>query len=271
MTEVNDRRLALEDALADAHNRFDRAREKLSTIEKHAEEEQNQRIEEMFRGWNPNRESYQLTLPSMRRSKGLGLPIMGRAAYEVAEAYEHIRAGLNYAVAGVARCQTGVLSRITQLAIADSAERFKEQAKRQLRGLTKEQVQFIEQFQPYYGNYTFQLLKELTNTTKHRSLESLEIHGAIEVVLAPRADAKRWPGHTMVLASSGEDVMYYKKDPSQRLLLLGRYELIPVTSALIDVSRFVVDQLLESVLSESELPNVRFECAEVVPGFWTGR
>ena len=97
----------------------------------------------------------------------------------ITEIVEHLRATLDYLVYEVALHDSGDVQRGTQFVISDSADDFNRQTNRRLKGLSRNSIHIVEQYQPYRFP-PLRWLRELSNTSKH---QHLHIVGAARGIL----------------------------------------------------------------------------------------
>ena len=102
-------------------------------------------------------------------------PLRLRASMLAGEILYNLRAALDYLVYVVATSDSGTPQNGTQFLIEDSQQGFTARSKRLLKGVSEEHVAIIRQFQPYKGCEWTGILRDLSNTDKHRELASVHV------------------------------------------------------------------------------------------------
>jgi len=84
-------------------------------------------------------------------------------------------AALDYLVYVLAAHDSGKFQSGTQFLIEDSQQSFTARSKRYLKGVSDEHAAIIRQFQPYKGCEWTGILRDLSNTDKHRELATVDV------------------------------------------------------------------------------------------------
>lgn len=91
----------------------------------------------------------------------------------VGETMYNLRAALDYLVFRQAIHDSGQEQQGTQFPIASTPEKFAEQQRRFLKGVSDKHVELIESFQPYHGDESAIWIREFSNLDKHRAIPLL--------------------------------------------------------------------------------------------------
>lgn len=155
----------LEDALA----RIEQAKENYISLTSEINEFLYNYVKGMVKGLDPETGDLVLQLRDSKDSNVRGKPVV-----LVSQILENLRTALDYMVFQLSVLNKSELNeREPQFVIADSESKFESQAKTCLRHLTDEQKDFVQQIQPYHGNWLLALLGEITAQVKHRRLLSI--------------------------------------------------------------------------------------------------
>ena len=88
----------------------------------------------------------------------------------VSDCIHNFRSALDYIIYELASADTGQVQPGTQFPIEDTAEGFKANRNRHLKGLTSYHVNVVESYQPYKGVDWTETLRDISNPDKHREL-----------------------------------------------------------------------------------------------------
>lgn len=133
----------------------------------------------------------------------------------------NLRAALDYLVYVLAENDSGSPQSGTQFLIEDTQQGFTARSKRYLKGVSDEHIAVLRQFQPYKGCEWTGILRDLSNTDKHRELATVHLDFSATGVRMltdyplngePDADGVPVP----------EDVSMYLKGPAFVVLPDGR-------------------------------------------------
>lgn len=116
-------------------------------------------------------------------SKAARLP-QGRIAIIAGEAIYNIRAALDYLVFALAWKDSGQEQEMTQFPIDHKPSVFREHRKSRLKGVSKQNQDKIEGYQPYRGCTWSPVLRDLSNPDKHKDLT---------LVLTEYEGSLKWP------------------------------------------------------------------------------
>lgn len=100
-------------------------------------------------------------------------PTPPRAARLIGEVVENLRSALDYLVYELACFDSKGIVDKTQFVITDSEENFRSN-KWHLNGLSGEHIAAIERLQPYRGCYWTKLIRDISNSDKHRQLTAIK-------------------------------------------------------------------------------------------------
>lgn len=208
--------LELEDAL----HRLNQAKADFESLASEINRFHYEYVKGMVRNLGPEGEAFTIQLRHPSDSY-----VRGRPAVLVAQIAENLRAALDYTVFQLSKLNNPTLNeRAPAFVIADSRQDFENNAKAGLRYLTTEQVSLIEQLQPYNGNLTMSLVRDVTNPAKHRHLLQMLDLTSLEVyldILDKQSDEYRdcfaYP------AGDGMHAIFARYKEQPRLRLLEKY------------------------------------------------
>ena len=116
----------------------------------------------------------------------------------------------------------------------DSRQDFEKNAKSGLRYLTTKQIDLIEQLQPYNGNLTLRLMRDITNPAKHRHLLQMLDLTSLKVSLDSLDNlSEQYRDCFVYPAGDGKDAIFARYKEQPRLQLLDRYNAFEVLSLMI--------------------------------------
>ena len=123
----------------------------------------------MIKGFNPTTGNFVLQLRHPKESI-----VSGRPKVLTVQIAEHLRSVLDYVVFELsAKNNPGLNKRQPQFVMADDRATFKKESKRRLRHLKDVERTFVEQLQPYHGNWILRVMRDPTGKSKHRRLLSV--------------------------------------------------------------------------------------------------
>ncbi|MDE3268448.1 MAG: hypothetical protein OYI31_08385 [Chloroflexota bacterium] len=187
-------------------------------------------VKGMVRNLGPEGEAFTVQLRHPNDSY-----VRGRPAVLVAQIAENLRAALDYSVFQLSKLNAPSLNeRAPAFVIADSRQDFENNAKAGLRYLTTEQVDLIEQLQPYNGNLTLSLVRDITNPAKHRHLLRMLDLTSLEVHLASLdKQSEEYRDWFVYPAGDGEHAIFARFKEQPRLQLLEQYNAFEVLGLMI--------------------------------------
>ena len=158
----------------------------------------------------------------------------------VAQIVENLRTSLDYVVYQLsAMNQPNLNEQVPQFVIADSKSSFDKQAKTRLRYLTPQQVDFIEQLQPFNDNPLLALLGEVSNQGKHRSLLSLRDMTGLEMHFAKLSERENYKDCFVYPLEEGQALFAW---PTEKLkfLLCEKYDAMSTLRSMIEHTADIV-------------------------------
>ena len=161
--------------------------------------------------------------------------IRGRPLVLVSQVVENLHFALDYMVFELSGLNVpGFDGRVPQFVIADSEAAFREQAKNRLRYLTKEQIGFLEQLQPYNGGEMLALLKDMAVQGKHRHLLSLQDSASWDIYFADMAKREEYRDCFVYPVEEGQAVFARPKGEPV-FLLLDKYDAVRILGVMIQL------------------------------------
>ena len=132
----------------------------------------------MIKGFNPTTGNFVLQLRHPKESI-----VSGRPKVLTVQIAEHLRSVLDYVVFELsAKNNPGLNKRQPQFVMADDRATFKKESKRRLRHLKDVERTFVEQLQPYHGNWILRVMRDPTGKSKHRRLLSVRDMTSLDIV-----------------------------------------------------------------------------------------
>ncbi len=117
-------------------------------------------------------------------------PIPDKCRLLVGDIVNNLRSALNYLIVQLAVLDSGSKTRELQFPIESSADQFKKNRKKILRGLNEKHVAVIEQLQPYSGCQWSQCLQRLSNFDKHEQLVIVAHDYSLNMMIGPQKENK---------------------------------------------------------------------------------
>ena len=191
----------------------------------------------MVKGFDPAEGAFTLQLRHPNESF-----VRGRPAVLVAQIAEGLRAALDYTVFQLSKLNESSLNeRASAFVIADSSQDFENNAKAKLRYLTSEQIVLIERLQPYNGNLTLSLVRDITNPAKHRHLLRMLDLSLTDVYL-DRLDKQsgEYRDCFVYSAGDGEHAIFARFRDQPRLTLLEKYSAFEVLGLMISQTETIL-------------------------------
>lgn len=169
--------------------------------------------------------------------------VLGKPSVLVSQIVEGLLCALDYLVFELSRLNAPDFNeRQPQFVIADSETAFKGQAKKHLQYLTTEQVDFIEQLQPYRGGAILGLLRDMANPSKHRHLLSFRNNTSWDIYFADMARRGEYQDAFVYPVEDGQ-AFFAKPKGTPLFLLLDKYDALRLLRGVIQA---VNDTLLAS-------------------------
>ena len=190
MSQNNQENCETPSELSDALARVGQAFEDLKDLSQEMDSFLYRHIGGMVKGLDRKTDSFVLQLRDPKE-----LYVKGRPRVLVVQILENLRSTLDYMVFHLSKLNHSSMNeRIPQFVIADSESNFESQANRCLKYLSDDQRRFIEQIQPYHGNYLLDLLGRTTGKTKHRHLLSIRDNTSFDIYLAEISKQDEYQG-----------------------------------------------------------------------------
>jgi len=159
--------------------------------------------------------------------------VQGTPKVLVGQIIEHLRAVLDYMVyeMSVANCPE-LDERKPQFVIAESSGQFRQQSGSGLKYLTPDQVDWLENMQPYRGNWLLQLINDLSRSSKHRHLISVRNATSLDIVYAESEKRNEFEGYFEYSHGNGSST-FAKPSKSANFVLLNKWDGMPALRFLI--------------------------------------
>ena len=166
--------------------------------------------------------------------------VKGQPKVLVAQVAENLRSALEYMVFELSTLNCPSLDEwIPQFPITKTREEFDNQAKGRLKYLSSDQIEFVEEQQPYNGNRMLSLLAEITNPSKHRRLASLRDDTDIGIYLAEITRKEEFPDHFVYPMERGM-AMFVGPMDEKSFILLNKYDAVPTLNNMIKTVTLIV-------------------------------
>lgn len=225
----------------DAFDRLDQAKTDLGSLVPALNEFERRLVQDMVRGPQPDGPDVTLRLPPPD-----GLRVTGRPMVLVAQIAEHSRSALDYAVAALSKTNhPDYDERATGFVIADSRPSFDQNAARGLKYLTAEQKSFIERVQPYNGNTTLGIMRDMTNTVKHRHLLWMLNTSPLEIISMDTENSAGEDGFIACVLDGTTILARHRQPP--RYAILGRYDALDLLGCIIECAEALVGAMQRSL------------------------
>lgn len=218
--------------LDDARNRLKQAKVNFESLKAAIDKFHYEYVGRMVGGFNPEEGAFTIyVLPPSESYVG------GESLVLVAQIAENVRAVLDYVVFQLSKQnEPNLTENVPAFVIADTKEAFVE-ARWRLRYLTAEQVELVEQLQPYNGNVALDLLKDVTNPAKHRYLLRVLDLTSGEVCLdsmdKQSSEYKDWFAYP---AGDGVSAIFARRTEQPRLRLLEDHDAFEVLGSMISLA-----------------------------------
>ena len=136
----------------------------------------------MLKGFDGETENYVIQFPNPRKF----IEVKGKPNVLIGQIVENLRSALDYMVFELSELNDLKLKPSTpEFVIAESESDFQGRARRRLKHLTDEQRGFVEQLQPYRGNWLLGLLAKMAGAIKHRRLLAIRDTTGFDIYFAP--------------------------------------------------------------------------------------
>ena len=242
--------------LEDALHRLNQAKEDLKSLESAINEFHYEYVKGMVKGFDPVKGAFTIQLRHPAESF-----VGGRPAVLVAQIAESLRAALDYTVFQLSKLnEPSLKERVPAFVIADSRQDFEKNTKAALRYLTAEQVDLIERLQPYQGNLTLNLLRDITNPAKHRYLLRMLDLSLTDVYL-DKSDKQSGEYRDCFVypAGDGEHAIFARFRGQPRLTLLEKYKAFEVLGLMISQTETIIWTFSHCFCpNHGHLPNFNF-------------
>ena len=151
---------------------------------------------------------------------------------------ENLRSALDYIVYWMSeRNDPNLNKRLPAFVIADDSASFQGASGSGLRYLTQEQKDIVEGLQPYLGHVYLRLVRDASNSSKHRGLLTLRNSISSEVVLDSTANAGKYKDYWRFPQSNGATV--YVKRNYHDVVFLEVYDAVAALKYMIEGTRAV--------------------------------
>ena len=223
--------------LEDALHRLNQGKADFESLELEINKFHYEYVKGMVKGHDPAREAFTIRLRDPKENF-----VKGRPAVLVAQIAENLRAALDYTVFQLSKLNEPSLNeRAPAFVIADSRQDFENNAKAGLRYLTTEQVNLIEQMQPYNGNVTLSLVRDVTNPAKHRHLLQMLDLTSLDVYLDSfDKQSGEYRECFAYPAGDGKHAIFARYREQPRLRLLEKYNAFEVLGLMISQTETIL-------------------------------
>ena len=154
--------------------------------------------------------------------------VKGRPRVLVSQIVENLRTALDYMIFQLSVLnEPDLKERLPQFVIAESESDFERQATTRLSYLTDEQMSFVERIQPYHGNSMLALLRDMTNTGKHRRLLSIQDRTGFDIYFAEMEKMEQFEDCFVYPTDRGAAIFARPKGPGT-VLLMEKYNAMPM-------------------------------------------
>lgn len=166
--------------------------------------------------------------------------VKGVKSVFVAQIVENLRTSLDYMVFELSKKNDPNLNeRVPQFPILNSNKNFGRQVKKSLRYLSNEQLNFIDDVQPYKQDNILRILGEMTRPTKHRHLIYLRDNTSFHIYLSEITRKDEYEGYFFYPLAEGA-AFFAKPMGEPSFVLLDQYDALPLLeSMIVGVSRIV--------------------------------
>ena len=221
--------------LVDALARLDQAKENYVSLARELNEFLYDYVKGMVNSQPDENGNFRLTLRHPKESN-----VRGRSVVLVSQIVENLRTALDYMIFELSLLNEPDLNeRVPQFVIADSGFDFERDAKTRLRHLTTEQKSFVEQLQPYNGNWMLALLGELAIQGKHRRLLSLRDNTGLDIYFAEITKREDYRDCFVYPMEEGNAV-FAKPKGNPVFLLTEEYDAMPTLKTMIEHTADIV-------------------------------
>ena len=216
--------------LEDALHRLNQAKADFESLQSEIDKFHYEYVKGMVKGHDPARGAFTIQLRHPKESF-----VKGRPAVLVAQIAESLRAALDYTVFQLSKLNESSLNeRAPAFVIAGSRQDFENNAKTSLRYLTIKQVALIEQLQPYNGNLTLSLIRDIANPAKHRHLLQMLDLTSLDVYLDNLdKQSDKYRDCFVYPAGDGDHAIFARYKEQPRLKLLEKYNALEVLRLMI--------------------------------------
>ena len=204
----------------------------------------------MIRGFSRETGNFGIQLRHPRDSIVSGPPKV-----RTVQIMENLRSALDYIVFELSAKNNPALTRNqTQFVITDSEEAFDKQSKRMLQYLNEEQRAFVESLQPYRGNHLIAILRDATNSSKHRGLLSVRDCSALEIVFAESAKRDQYREWWMYPLEKEHAV--FARSTGLRIVLIEKYDALAILQAMLNHTWDVFAAFSRNLIGGRSFPKI---------------
>ncbi len=207
--------------LEDARDRLNQAKADFVSLESEIHKFLYEYVKGMLNDLGPIEKTYTVKIRHPNDSF-----VRGRPSVLVAQIAENLRAILDYTVFQLSKLNKPSLDeRIPAFVIAKSKREFKRTAKLKLRYIKPKQQDVIEQLQPYNGNLALRLLRDITNSAKHRHLLQLVVLPSLDISLDSLVkQSKEYRDCFVYPTKDGKNAIFARYTDKNPVRLLEEYD-----------------------------------------------
>ena len=221
--------------LVDASARLNQAKENYASLAHELNEFMYDYVKGMVNSKPDESGNFSLRLRHPKESNVIGRPVV-----LISQIVENLRTTLDYMIFELSLLNEPDLNeRVPQFVIADSRFDFEREAKTRLRHLTTEQKSFVEQLQPYNGNWMLALLGELAIQGKHRRLLSLRDNTGLDIYFCGIEKWEEYQDCFIYPLEKGKAIFAKPKDQPV-FLLTEKYDAMPTLKKMIEHTADIV-------------------------------
>ena len=185
--------------------------------------------------------------PSSTNPNGVGIQLLhpkelieltNRPRVLAGQIAENLRSALDYIVFHLSeRNEEALNARLPAFVIADDAASFQRSSGTALKYLNAEQRTIIEGLQPYQGHVYMAVIRDASNTSKHRGLLTLHNFTPAEIVVDTTGKAGEYKGWWHFVQPNGQAI--YVKRGNHDVQLLGKYNATVALKYMLDCVKAV--------------------------------
>ena len=216
--------------LADARARIEQANDDYISFVKEMNNVWYELIGGMLKGFDGETENYVMQLPNPRKL----IEVKGKPNVFAGQVVENLRSALDYMVFELSELNDPNLKPTTpEFVIAKSESDFRRRAEKRLKHLTEEQRGFVEQLQPYRGNWLLGVLAKMAGAGKHRRLLTIRDTTGFDIYFAPLEKQSEYQGCFGYPVGKGSAVFARPKG-RLRVVLMEKYDATELLKSMIE-------------------------------------